>query len=192
MSFTVETTKIPDVLLIKPQVFGDRRGFFMESYHAERYQESGINVRFVQDNFSRSCSRTLRGLHYQLPHTQAKLVSVLQGEVFDVAVDIRAGSPTFGQWVGVVLSDENHQQLYIPEGLAHGFCVLSESVDFFYKCNDYYAPADDHGVLWSDPAIGIEWPISDPILSKKDVTHPVLADIPRKVLPVFKGYGARQ
>jgi dTDP-4-dehydrorhamnose 3,5-epimerase len=174
-------------LVFTPDVFGDPRGYFKETFRTDRYGACGLTRPFVQDNFSHSCAGTLRGLHYQLPHAQAKLVTVLRGEVFDVAVDIRLGSPTFGKWVGEVLSDRNHRQLYIPEGFAHGFCVLSEEADFIYKCTDFYAPKDDHGIIWSDPVIGIEWPVKKPILSEKDRRHPVLSAMPREQLPRYEG-----
>ena len=155
----IETT-LPGVIVIEPKVFGDQRGFFQETYHAQRYREAGLDVTFVQDNHSRSRRGVLRGLHYQMIQMQGKLVSVTRGEVFDVAVDIRKGSATFGQWYGTHLNDENHRQMYVPPGYAHGFCVLSETVDFIYKCTDYYHPQSEKGVLWNDPEIGIEWPIS--------------------------------
>ena len=173
-------TALPGVLIIEPQVFADRRGFFLESYHLARYAEHGIDVAFVQDNHSRSTRGTLRGLHYQAPPGQAKLVRVAVGEVFDVAVDIRWGSPTYGRWVGVTLSAENHRQLYVPTGFAHGFCVVSESADFLYKVTSYYAPAEERGIAWDDPALGIEWPVQDPILSDRDRHHPPLAEAPRE------------
>ncbi|NLD72317.1 MAG: dTDP-4-dehydrorhamnose 3,5-epimerase, partial [Chloroflexi bacterium] len=152
----------------------------LESYNQQRYAEHGIDVAFVQDNHSRSARGTLRGLHYQAPPGQAKLVRVVAGEVFDVAVDIRRGSPTYGRWVGVTLSAENHRQLYVPTGFAHGFCVVSESADFLYKVTSYYAPAEERGIAWDDPALGIEWPVQDPILSDRDRHHPPLAEAPRE------------
>ncbi|HBA85498.1 MAG TPA: dTDP-4-dehydrorhamnose 3,5-epimerase [Verrucomicrobia bacterium] len=185
MDLLCEKTSIPDVLLITPKVYGDRRGFFMETFHEKKYRELGIDKPFVQDNYSHSHRGTLRGLHYQRPHSQSKLVSVLNGKVYDVAVDIRVGSPTFGRWVGLVLSDENRCQLFIPEGFAHGFCVLSEEVDFMYKCTDFYSPADEHGILWSDPALGIEWPKVEPILSDKDTRYPVLSAMTPEQLPDY-------
>jgi len=175
---------IPEVKLVKPQVFPDDRGFFMQSYHEQQYREAGIEMPFVQDNRSRSSRGVLRGLHYQLEHAQDKLVSVTCGEVFDVVVDIRHGSPTFGKWVGEILSDKNHHQMFIPKGFAHGFCVLSEEVDLFYKCSDFYTPGDEYGVLWSDPEIGIEWSSMEVRLSEKDRQLPLLADIPRDCLPL--------
>lgn len=176
----VIATELPGVLIVEPQVFADRRGFFLESYNQQRYAEHGIDVAFVQDNHSRSARGTLRGLHYQAPPGQAKLVRVVAGEVFDVAVDIRRGSPTYGRWVGVTLSAENHRQLYVPTGFAHGFCVVSESADFLYKVTSYYAPAEERGIAWDDPALGIEWPVQDPILSDRDRHHPPLAEAPRE------------
>jgi len=180
----VTPTELPEVLLIEPDVFGDTRGFFMESFHAEKYGKLGLPQQFVQDNHSRSSRGVLRGLHYQLRQPQGKLVRVAAGEVFDVAVDIRTGSPRFGQWTGVVLSEDNHRQMYIPPGFAHGFCVLSEMADFLYKCTDYYAPDDEHGIIWNDPDIGIEWPDIKYLLSDKDRTHAKLND--SKNLPVYE------
>lgn len=168
---------IPDVKLITPRRFGDDRGFFQQTYHYGQYAAAGMEVRFVQDNWSRSTKGVLRGLHYQLEHPQDKLVSVIRGEVFDVAVDVRRSSPTFGQWVGAVLSAENGCQMFVPKGFAHGFCVLSDSVDFIYKCSDFYAPGDEYGISWNDPAIGVGWPdVADPLVSAKDAVLPVLAD----------------
>lgn len=183
----ITPTKLPGLLVIEPQVFHDSRGFFYESFYASRYEELGLTKPFVQDNLSRSKKSTLRGLHYQLQRPQAKLVSVIRGRVFDVAVDVRQGSPTFGQWFGIELSDANHLQLFIPEGFAHGFAVLSDEVDFFYKCSDYYHPASEQGVLWNDPDIGINWDIEQPILSKKDEVYPVLKDKLSTDLPIFRG-----
>jgi dTDP-4-dehydrorhamnose 3,5-epimerase len=170
-------TRIPEVLLIEPEVFGDERGFFMESWHARKYAEQGLDVNFVQDNHSRSRRGVLRGLHYQLQVPQGKLVRVTAGAVFDVAVDIRKGSPSFGQWVGVELSGQNHRQLYVPPGFAHGFCVLSESADFLYKCTDYYAPETEYGVRWDDPDIGIEWPGGGFQVSEKDAANSFLCEL---------------
>lgn len=177
---------IPDVKLIKPRFFRDERGFFLQSYHERQYREAGIGASFVQDNRSRSVLGVVRGLHYQLQHAQDKLVSVVRGKVFDVAVDIRKGSPTFGQWVGEILSDENHFQLFIPKGFAHGFVALDDEVDLLYKCSDFYAPGDEYGILWSDPDIGINWPVSDPILSPKDQQLPLLSAIPENQLPTCR------
>jgi dTDP-4-dehydrorhamnose 3,5-epimerase len=178
-------TALPGVLIIEPQVHGDVRGFFVETWHAQRYAEHGLPERFVQDNHSRSSRGVLRGLHYQLQQPQGKLVRVTQGEVFDVAVDIRRGSPSFGQWAGVRLSGENHRQFYVPPGFAHGFCTLSETADFLYKCTDYYHPQSEHGVLWNDPDIGIEWPELDVRLSDKDRNNRRLRDLGDE-LPVYE------
>lgn len=166
----VVPTAIPDVIIIEPQVFGDERGFFFESFNEDRFRElTGVSASFVQDNHSKSAKNVLRGLHYQIQRPQAKLVRVVVGEVFDVAVDIRKNSPTFGRWVGARLSAMNKRQLWIPEGFAHGFVTLSESAEFLYKTTDYWAPEYERSVLWNDPVIGIEWPLEDqPILSAKD------------------------
>lgn len=174
----VTQTEIPDVLIIEPQVFGDERGFFFESYNEKAFLEkAGISERFVQDNHSRSAKNVLRGLHYQIEQTQGKLVRVVQGSVFDVAVDLRKSSKTFGQWVGVSLSAENKQQLWIPPGFAHGFVVLSEYADFLYKTTDFYAPQHERCILWNDPDIGISWQIpAEPILSGKDKAGKLLRD----------------
>lgn len=172
-------TAIPDVKLIEPRVFGDHRGFFLESWNARTFADAGLELNFVQDNHSRSTQGILRGLHYQMVHPQGKLVRVTQGEVFDVAVDIRKGSPSFGQWVGVHLSAENHRMLWVPPGFAHGFLVLSETADFLYKCTDYYAPEHDRCIRWNDPDIGIDWPlegIDSPVLSAKDAAGAWLKD----------------
>ncbi|MEI6970017.1 MAG: dTDP-4-dehydrorhamnose 3,5-epimerase [bacterium] len=176
---------IQGVMLIKPRIFHDHRGLFMETYHHEKYAEAGIAGSFVQDNRSQSVSGVIRGLHYQLAHPQAKLILAISGSIFDVAVDIRHGSPTFGKWVGEILSDENHHQLYVPTGFAHGFCVLSGKADVLYKCTDLYHPGDDHGVIWNDPDIGIKWPVVDPVLSAKDAALPGLPGIPPGSLPQF-------
>jgi dTDP-4-dehydrorhamnose 3,5-epimerase len=178
------TTSIEGVLIIEPEVFEDSRGFFMETYHRDRYMTSGINRVFVQDNLSYSVQGTLRGLHYQIGTPQAKLVQVISGEIFDVAVDIRPDSPTFGKWTGFHLSGQNRRQLFISEGFAHGFCVLSEIAYFFYKCSDFFAPDDEGGILWSDPDIGIDWPVEHPIISEKDKQYPCLAEIGPDELPV--------
>ncbi len=179
--------KIPDVRLIKPRAFPDDRGFFLQSYHEQLYREAGIDVSFVQDNHSRSTRGVLRGLHYQLEHAQDKLVSVVRGEIFDVAVDIRRGSPTFGKWVGEILSDENLHQMFVPKGFAHGFLVLSEEVDLIYKCSDFYTPGDEYTVAWNDSSIGIAWPErrAAPTLSEKDLAAPCLSKIPLENLPVL-------
>lgn len=163
-------TRIPDVLIIEPKVFGDARGFFFESFNQKAFNEAtGLDVNFVQDNHSRSAQGVLRGLHYQVQQPQGKLVRVVRGAVFDVAVDIRRHSPTFGQWVGVELSEDNHRQLWVPTGLAHGFLVLSDAADFLYKTTDYYAPQHERCIAWNDPEIGIQWPAGvQPLLSPKD------------------------
>ena len=180
-------TSIPGVVVIEPRVFTDHRGFFLESYHQQRYQDAGLAASFVQDNHSRSLKGTLRGLHYQLDHPQGKLVRVIQGEVFDVAVDIRRGSPWFGQWVGEYLSAENKKQFYVPPGFAHGFCVLSDSADVVYKCTDFYNPQDEHGLVWNDPDLGIDWPCQQPSLSTKDEESPTLQSLQamKTQLPVY-------
>lgn len=182
----VSETTLPGVYLIEPRVFPDQRGFFQETWQATRYAQAQIPGPFVQDNHSHSTQGTLRGLHYQLKHPQGKLVWVLQGEVFDVVVDIRVGSPTFGRWFGAVLSAENHRQLYVPAGFAHGFCVLSASADFLYKCTALYTPGDEYGLCWDDPRLAIVWPITAPLLSDKDRQYPPLDAIPRDHLPVFQ------
>ena len=182
----ITKTSLPGVLMIVPKMFGDARGFLLESYHAQRYAQAGLPQQFVQDNHSRSVQGTLRGLHYQLQHPQGKLVRVVVGEVFDVAVDIRRGSPTFGQWFGALLSAENHQQMYIPPDFAHGFYVISETAEFLYKCTDFYAPGDEYGILWNDPMLGIHWPTTDPLLSDKDIQLPLLSQT-HDHLPQYKG-----
>ena len=176
----VTETKLAGVLIIEPKVFGDSRGFFKETFQAERYREAGIEYTFVQDNYSRSQKGVLRGLHFQITKPQGKLVSCTKGAVFDVAVDIDPESTTYGQYVGVELTEENHKQLWVPPGYAHGFCVLSETADFQYKCTDYYDPSDEGGVIWNDPDVAIEWPIDDPSLSSKDALLPTLADVNAK------------
>jgi dTDP-4-dehydrorhamnose 3,5-epimerase len=180
------STSLPEVLLIEPQVFKDGRGLFMEIFHRKRYDEAGIGSVFVQDNLSVSSRDTLRGLHYQLHHPQAKLVHVVAGAVFDVAVDIRRGSPTFGRWVGTQLTEENKRQVYIPKGYAHGFCVLSETAEVIYKCTDFYSPNDERGILWSDSTLAIEWPATRPILSDKDRRAPLFSEISDDQLPVYR------
>ncbi len=172
-----EPTAIPEVILCKPDVYRDERGFFMESYHADKYRAGGVDCVFVQDNRSLSGRGVLRGLHFQLRRPQAKLVGCLHGEIFDVAVDIRRGSATFGRWVGGVLSGENAHQMFIPAGFAHGFCVLSESAEILYKCSGFYDAADDRGLIWDDPELAIEWPVSSPVLSDKDRKQPRLSEI---------------
>lgn len=179
----VHETSLPGVLLIEPRVFRDDRGFFLESFRDERFAEHGLPTHFRQDNHSRSSRGVLRGLHYQLTRPQGKLVTAIRGELFDVAVDIRVGSPTFGQWFGCTLSGDDPRYLWIPPGFAHGFCVLSDVADFTYKCTDVYVPSDEGGVMWDDPAVGIEWPIAAPLLSPKDERYAPLsasrADLPR-------------
>ena len=181
----VVATELEGVLVIEPRVFADPRGFFFESYHADRYAAAGLPARFVQDNHSCSAPRTLRGLHYQLRRPQGKLVRVLRGSIFDVAVDIRRGSPTFGRWVGVELSADNKRQLYVPPGYAHGFCVPDEASEVEYKCTDFYAAEDERGVVWNDPELGISWPVREPLLSEKDRTAPRLAEL-TEMLPIFR------
>ena len=176
-NFTFHPTEIPGVYIIDVKIYGDRRGYFMETYKESDFREAGLNYTFVQDNQSASRRGVLRGLHFQKQHPQAKLVRVLRGEVFDVAVDLRAGSATYGKWVGALLSGENHRQLMIPRGFAHGFVVVSESAEFAYKCDDFYHPEDEGGIMWNDPAIGIEWPdVGEILLSEKDRRHPSLAE----------------
>ena len=174
----VTETALPGVMLIEPKVFGDERGFFLESWNARSFAATGLDFSFVQDNHSRSAKGVLRGLHYQVEDPQGKLVRTTSGRVYDVAVDIRRSSPHFGRWVGYELSDTNHRMLYIPPGFAHGFLVLSETADFVYKCTSFYAPAHDRGIRWSDPAIGIDWPLTGkpPLLSHKDAAAPLLAE----------------
>ena len=186
MSIKCTETDLPGVLLIDPCIFKDSRGFFMETFHQKKYTEAGIDHAFVQDNYSHSTRGTLRGLHYQLNNPQGKLVYVITGEIYDVAVDIRRGSPGFGKWVGQYLSDKNRRQIFVPEGFAHGFCVLSETADVLYKTTDLYNPDDEHGVLWSDPTIGIDWPVDMPVVSDKDKQFPGLKEAPEQNLPIYK------
>ena len=175
---------LPGVLLIEPDVHRDPRGFFLETYHADKFRALGITVAFVQDNHSRSSQGTLRGLHLQTARPQAKLIRVIEGEIFDVAVDVRRGSPTFGKWVGVTLTAENFKQCYIPPGFAHGFCVTSAVAQVEYKCTDLYDPASEIGIAWNDPALGITWPLQAPILSARDRQHGPLHDVTDR-LPTF-------
>ena len=182
----VAATNLPGVLLVEPDVFCDARGFFLETYHREKYAAAGIHASFVQDNHSHSTRGTLRGLHAQCRRPQGKLVRAVRGWMFDVAVDIRVGSPCFGRWTGAMLSGDNFRQLYIPPGFAHGFCVLSEEVDVEYKCTDVYAPEDEITIAWDDPAIGIAWPVTVPVLSEKDRSAPQLSKL-RDRLPSFEG-----
>jgi len=177
------STELPDVLIIEPQLYGDQRGFFLESYQLKRYAEAGITRPFVQDNMSRSRFNVVRGLHLQNPRAQGKLVSVLRGKVLDVTVDVRLGSPTFGRHVAVELSEENRRQLWVPRGFAHGFAVLSEMADFFYKCDEVYSPNDELSIRWNDPALGIDWRVEVPSLSVRDAEAPLLADV--KDLPRY-------
>ena len=183
MPMNVIATDLPEVLIIEPKLFGDQRGFFLETYQLVRYRDCGINRSFVQDNMSRSSYGVLRGLHLQNPMTQGKLVSALRGRVLDVAVDVRLGSPNFARHVAVELSEENRRQLWVPRGFAHGFVVLSETADFFYKCDDVYSPKDEISVRWNDPAIGISWGVESPSLSAKDAVAPWLSEV--KNLPVY-------
>lgn len=185
MSLKIQPTALGDVFLVEPTVHGDARGFLFESWRADEFAAAGLPTHFVQDNVSRSAKGVLRGLHVQWPFPQGKLVQVLDGDVFDVAVDVRVGSPTFGQWTGHHLSGANHRELYIPPGFAHGFCVLSESVLFAYKCTELYHPETEITIAWDDPAIGIEWPLSAPVLSRKDTGAPRLHELEAR-LPVWR------
>ncbi len=181
-------TSLPGVFLLEPKVFGDERGFFMETFHAEKFHELGIDCDFVQDNHSLSRRGTLRGLHYQMKNPQAKLCRVVRGEVLDIAVDIRVGSPHFGKWVGAILSAENKRQIFVPRGFAHGFFVLSDEAEFLYKCDALYNPAAERGVLWNDPTIGIDWQIPagmELLISEKDRVNPTLAESEHSQLPRF-------
>ncbi len=182
----MRTEELPEIIIIEPDVFKDDRGCFLETFQAQRYLENGIPERFVQDNVSYSEKGVIRGLHYQLGRPQGKLVWVAQGEVYDVAVDIQKGSPTFGKWVGVELSSEQHRQVYIPQGFAHGFCVKSETAIVVYKCTDYYAPKEERGLRWDDQLLNIGWPTRNPIVSEKDNAYETLENISDKDLPVFE------
>ncbi|MBG06342.1 MAG: dTDP-4-dehydrorhamnose 3,5-epimerase [Rhodospirillaceae bacterium] len=179
----VSQTDLPEVLLIKPRIFPDSRGRFLETWQRDRYADSGVVGEFVQDNVSRSVKGTLRGLHFQEPRAQGKLIMVLSGTIFDVAVDVRRGSPRFGDWVGITLDSDLAHQLWIPPGFAHGFCVMSETVDLMYKCTDFYSPSTERTIKWDDPDINIDWPIDDPILSDKDEVGVQLAAA--EILPEF-------
>ena len=179
-------TSLPEVWELRPNIFRDTRGFFIESYNQASFAAAGITDVFVQDNHSCSVKGTLRGLHYQLHHAQAKLCRVIEGEALDVAVDIRTGSPTFGKWAGVVLSESAQNQIYIPRGFAHGFLALTERVQFLYKCSAFYDAADEHTILWSDPDIAIAWNITAPLVSEKDGKAPMLAQLPGELLPVYR------
>jgi dTDP-4-dehydrorhamnose 3,5-epimerase len=178
-------TSLEEVWELQPKVFRDARGFFIETYHQNRFDELGILGPFVQDNHSRSSKGTLRGLHYQLRNAQAKLCRVIEGEALDIAVDIRLGSPTFGKWAAVVLSAEKQNQIYVPAGFAHGFAALTESVQFLYKCSNFYDPSDEHGILWNDPDLAISWDVSNPLISEKDAKNLPLAEMPREFLPRY-------
>ena len=179
----VTELELPGVLLLEPRVFGDERGFFLETWQAQRYAEAGLPERFVQDNLSMSRHGVLRGLHYQIRRPQGKLVSVIDGEVFDVAADVDPESGTFGRWVGVRLSGDNKRQLYVPPGYAHGFCVLSDAAYFTYKCTEYYEPSLERGVRWDDPTLAIEWPVDDPMVNERDTRWPTLEEAGREELP---------
>jgi dTDP-4-dehydrorhamnose 3,5-epimerase len=170
---------------LRPKVFRDPRGFFMETYHREKFASLGITDDFVQDNHSRSARGTLRGLHYQLPHAQAKLCRVVEGEVLDIAVDIRVGSPHFGKWASVILSANEGNMIYVPAGFAHGFLTLTDSAQFLYKCSDGYAPKDEHGIIWNDPDLNIQWGIDNPLVSEKDARYTKLSEMPREFLPRY-------
>lgn len=176
--FVFNKTEIEGVFIIEPKVFGDSRGYFMETYKEDEFKQAGLNYNFVQDNQSKSHKGVLRGLHFQRKHPQAKLVRVISGEVFDVAVDLRKGSPTYGKWVGVILTNENKKMLMIPRGFAHGFVVLSDTAEFVYKCDEVYHPEDEGGIMWNDPDIGIVWPYKgEPSLSEKDAKHPSFKEV---------------
>ncbi len=179
-------TKLPGVVIFVPEVFSDDRGCFLETWNHKRYQDAGITEAFLQDNVSFSAKGVLRGLHFQFPQSQGKLVQVLLGQVLDVAVDIRVHSPTFGQWVSTILSETNHKQVYLPPGFAHGFCVISERAIFSYKCTDYYNSSTESGIIWNDPDLNIDWPMAEPILSRRDGEYPRLKDIPTGKLPHFE------
>lgn len=183
----VTEADLPGVLLIEPRLFPDERGLFLETYHAERYGISGLADLFVQDNLSFSRKGVLRGLHYQIHRAQGKLVTAVQGKIFDVAVDIRRGSPTFGHWFGAVLSSDNFRQMFVPKGYAHGFCVLSDTATVCYKCTDFYSPSGERGLRWDDPRLAIQWPVEEPIISDKDRMYPTLETISEDDLPSFEG-----
>ena len=178
-------TSLPEVWELQPKVFRDARGFFLETYHQQKFSDLGIPDVFVQDNHSRSAKGTLRGLHYQLRHTQAKLCRVVEGEVMDVAVDVRLGSPTFGKWTSVLLSAERQNQIFIPQGFAHGFVALSDTVQFLYKCSDIYDPTSEYGIIWNDPDLAISWGVANPLVSEKDAKYSTLAAMPREFLPRY-------
>jgi len=178
-------TSLPGVWELQPKVLRDARGFFLETYQQQRFADLGIHDVFVQDNHSRSAKGTVRGLHYQVRHAQAKLCRVVEGEVLDVAVDIRLGSPHFGKWTSVLLSAEKQNQIFIPQGFAHGFAALTDTVQFLYKCSDFYDPASERGIIWNDPDLAIDWGIADPLISEKDAKFPTLAAMPREFLPHY-------
>lgn len=180
-------TSLPGVYELRPSIFRDARGFFLETYHRAKFATLGITGSFIQDNHSCSAKGTLRGLHYQLHHPQAKLCRVVEGDALDVAVDIRLGSPHFGKWTNVILSAEKQNQVYIPAGFAHGFLALTDRVQFLYKCGDFYDPADEHGILWSDPDLNISWGAANPLVSEKDARYPRLVNVPRELLPPHSG-----
>ena len=190
MSLQCHGATLGEIIMVEPQVFKDDRGFFLETYHQTRYTEKGIDQPFVQDNHSHSRKGSIRGLHYQLKHPQGKLVYAVTGRIFDVVLDIRRGSPTFGNWCGAHLSAENKHQIYIPPGFAHGFSVLSDRADVIYKCTDFYTPGDEYGVLWNDPDLEIDWGVDNPILSPKDLENSQLSRIPRDLLPIYNDTGA--
>lgn len=185
-------THLPGVIVIEPNKFGDKRGFFLETFREDTLKDAGINANFVQDNHSRSTRGVLRGLHYQMIQTQGKLVRVATGAVYDVAIDVRDGSPTFGQWYGTQLDEDNMRMMYVPPGYAHGFVVLSETTDFLYKCTDYYHPQSEQGIAWNDPDIGINWPIADVSLSDKDCRNVLLKDQLSKNLPAYQDFEANR
>lgn len=178
----VINTKIRDLIIIEPTIYSDERGFFYELYNQDKYTNLGIEYKFVQDNRSRSTKNVMRGLHFQKKNPQGKLVTVTKGEVYDVAVDLRPGSETFGQYEALILSEENKKQFFIPPGFAHGFCVISEVADFYYKCTDFYSPADEAGIIWNDPDIKIDWPVTEPILSDKDKILPSFNEIKKQII----------
>lgn len=181
----VTQTNLPSVVIIEPDVYGDERGYFLETWSQKRYAQAGVPEIFVQDNLSRSTKGILRGLHLQHPHGQGKLVQVYRGEVYDVAVDVRVGSPTFGEWMGTRLTEDDHRQVYIPPGFAHGFCVLSDVALFGYKCTEAYHRESEMGLIWNDPALGIDWPVTDPTVSSKDASFSALSEIPKDRLPQY-------
>jgi len=187
MALSVTKTSLPGVIILEPPFFPDERGFFLETHHQQHYTDAGLKVTFCQDNLSHSKKGVLRGLHYQLNHPQGKLIYAVTGKIFDVAVDIRRESPTFGKWTGAVLSAQNHKQIYAPPGFAHGFCVLSSSADVIYKCTAFYHPGDDYGIVWSDETLAIDWPLEDNlIISEKDRQNPTLKNIEQNLLPCYR------